>query len=138
MPEQAHRKRGRQAFVPTDKQRQTVQVHRANGDGLATIAGRVGITEKTLRKHFSAELADGHAQVCAAMGAAVVRAGLAGNMYAAKYWLSTHGGPEWRENKRVQIGAFEGAPPVAAGGEARVVVYLPDNGRGDRGNDPDD
>jgi hypothetical protein len=54
---------------------------------------------------------------------------MGGNVHAIKYWLATHGGPEWRLTERHEIGGFDGAPPIAVNGEAKVVVYLPDNGR---------
>src|SRR3954454_11015198 len=44
---------------------------------------------------------------------------------AAKYWLSTHGGPEWRVIEGRRIGSLEGSPPVAVSGDAKVVVFLP-------------
>jgi hypothetical protein len=123
------RDRGQSPFQPTPGQRQTVQVMVGNGEPQPNIARTIGITEKTLGKHFKTELADGHAQVRAAIGGSVVRAALAGNMHAAKYWLSTHGGPEWRIIEGRQIGGFEGAPPIAVTGEGVVHFYLPDNGR---------
>jgi hypothetical protein len=123
------RGRGQPAFDPTEGNRRTVRVLRANGDPLAVIAANIGITEKTLRKHFRAELEDGHGQVRAAMGAAVVKAGLAGNVYAMKYWLSCFGGPEWRVVEARQIGGMEGALPIPITGGEVVHIYLPDNGR---------
>jgi hypothetical protein len=74
----------------------------SNGDTAATVCRSY---EKTLRKYFAVELATGRAQVRAAIGASIVRQALAGNINAARYWLSTHGGPEWRE-----IGGFDVAP----------------------------
>jgi hypothetical protein len=94
---------GRPPFEPTDSQRQIVQVLRSNGIPQRTIAANIGCDVQTLRKHFRVELADGHDQVKAAMGAALVRAGLAGNVGALRYWLSTHGGPEWRTTERREI-----------------------------------
>jgi len=119
---------GHPPFEPAHDQRQLVQVMRANGDTLAIIARNIGIDEKTLRKHFKDELADGHAQVVAAVGASVVKAALAGNIYAAKYWLSTHGGPEWKVIEGRQIGGMPDAPPIAIS-DAKVTIFLPDNGR---------
>jgi len=97
------RPNGRPPFEPTDSQRQIVQILRSNGISQRTIAANIGCDVQTLRKHFRVELADGHVQVVAAMGAALVRAGLAGNVNAIKYWLSTHGGPEWRITERREI-----------------------------------
>ena len=94
---------GRPPFVPTDSQRQIVQVLVANGIAHRVIAANVHCDLKTLKRYFSDELRAGHDQVEAAMGAAIVRAGLAGNIHAAKYWLLTHGGPEWRITERREI-----------------------------------
>jgi hypothetical protein len=44
------------------------------------------------------------------VGAEVVRQALKGNIRAARYWLSTHGGPEWQE-RRVLAG--DPAQPIA-------------------------
>jgi hypothetical protein len=38
------------------------------------------------------------------MGSTVVREGLKGQGWAAKYWLTTHGGPEWRPTENVHHG----------------------------------
>jgi hypothetical protein len=76
---------------------------RAIRAALIAIAANVGCDVKTLKRHFKNELADGHAQVEAAMGAAIVRAGLGGNVYAARFWLATHGGPKWRISEKRKI-----------------------------------
>ena len=60
--EQAPRKRGRPAFRPTIEQRQTVEEMKFCGESENTIARALNIDPDTLRKHFAAELADGHAQ----------------------------------------------------------------------------
>jgi hypothetical protein len=88
-------RRGQRPFEPTPEQRKLVQVLAANDTSQVVIAHNVGprgIDEKTLRKHFAEELANGHGQVVASVGAAVVKAALSDNMHAAKYWLATHGG----------------------------------------------
>jgi hypothetical protein len=123
------KRRGAPPFVPTREQRQTVQVLSANGDPQRVIAKNIGIDEKTLRKHFAEELANGLAHVRAAVGGSVVRAALNGNIYAAKYWLSTHGGPEWRVVEGRVLGGMEDAVPIPVSTDAKVTVYLPDNGR---------
>jgi hypothetical protein len=129
MTQPPRRGRGQPPFEPTPAQRQTVQVLRANGDALPIICRNIGVTEKTLRKHFTEELAGGHAQVVASMGAAVVRAGLNGNVFAMKYWLCTHGGPEWRVVEGRQIGGLPDALPIPIRSEGVVHIFLPDNGR---------
>lgn len=93
------------------------------------IARTVGIDMKTLNKHFRTELAEGKATVVAAIGASVVKAALAGNLFAARYWLSCFGGPQWRVTEDRRIGGLPDTPPIPVGLDAKVVVYLPDNGR---------
>ena len=85
MTQPPRRGRGAPPFQPTQAQRQLVNVMRSHGDTLPIICRNLGISAKTLRKHFPAELADGHEQVKAAIGLSVVRAALKGNVYAAKY-----------------------------------------------------
>jgi hypothetical protein len=121
---------GQPPFEPTPEQRKLVQVLAANGTSQATIARNVGprgIDEKTLRKHFRRELSDGHEQIKAAIGLSVVRAALNGNVYAAKYWLSTHGGPEWRVVEGRTLGGMDNTPPIAVKGDARVIIFSPDD-----------
>jgi hypothetical protein len=127
--------RGRPPFEPTDNQRQLVQVLVSNGISHASIAEQIGVSEPTLRRAFKRELVNGHERIKAAMGAAIVRAGLGGNMFAAKYWLSTHGGPDWKVVEGREIGGLDGAPPLLVNTESKVVIYLPDNGRDKK---PDD
>src|SRR5690348_14143243 len=91
---------GRPPHEPTLGQRNTVQVMVANGNGERVIARAVGIDRSTLRKHYREELRSGRDQVVAAMGAAPVRAGLAGNVHAAWYWLACRGGPSGARHAR--------------------------------------
>lgn len=118
--------------MPTQQQRQNVTVMRANGEALPAIARHIGITEKTLRKHFAVELATGHDTVRAAIGGALVRAAVGGNVHAMKYWLACHGGDAWKMVERREIGGMADGVPIQVSTESKVVVYLPDNGRGDR------
>ena len=110
-------------LVAVPDQQAIIQRMRAlctNGTSLRTIAATladegVQVSHEDVKKIL--------AQIAAAIGGSVVRAALAGNMVAANYWLSTHGG-------------LEDAPPVVVGGEAKVIVFLPDTGR-DKQPDPD-
>lgn len=122
--------RGGPPFEPTPQQRQLVQVLRANGNAVRVISAVVGIDPKTLRKHFRTELRDGHAHIVATLGARLVQLGMAGNVHALKYWLATHGGPEWRVVEGRQIGGLEGGAPIPLDvSTAKVTIYLPSNGR---------
>lgn len=63
-----HAAGGRPAFVPTNKQRQTVDVLVANGKSQRVIALVIGCDRATLRKHFREELRDGREMLVAQMG----------------------------------------------------------------------
>ena len=130
MTTKARRGRGQPAFVPTLKQRQNVAVMRGNGETLAAIAHSIGIDAKTLNKHFANELASGQDTVRQAIGGALVRAAIGGNVNAMRYWLSCRGGEQWRVIERRELGGIPDGLPIPV--ESRVIVYLPDNGRGDR------
>lgn len=56
------RPRGRPPYKPTIEARQTVEEMKFCGESDNTIARALGIDPDTLRKHFSDELTDGHAQ----------------------------------------------------------------------------
>jgi hypothetical protein len=127
----APRGRGRPPHIPTPEQRRLVQVLRSNGTALRVIARNLSLDVTTLRKAYKDELREGHESVVAAVGAAIVQQALNGNVHAAKYWLSTHGGPEWKIVEGRQIGGMPGADPIPIqqSGDSRVVIVLPDNGR---------
>jgi len=44
--------------------------------------------------------------------------------------MTCHGGERWRVTERREIGDIDGAP-ITVNTESKVVVFLPDNGRGD-------
>src|SRR5579864_3212459 len=110
---------GRPSFAPRPDQRQMVQVLRANGVPIDTIARNIGVSKPTLRKYFKEELYHGYEQVKAAMGAALVKAGLGGNVGAQRYWLATQGGEKWRTTEKREIGF---TPP--ADGQASTIPLL--------------
>ena len=92
---------GRPPYEPTEDERFLVSVLHTHGISHQVIAGYVnrnggGIHPKTLRKVFRQELKQARERVKSAMIAAIVRAGVQGNVTAAKYWLSLFGGDEFR------------------------------------------
>jgi hypothetical protein len=117
------KKTGRPAYVPTDEGREIVEMLRANGVDIGVIAKVLRISPSTLHRYYGAELRDGHEMVKAKIGAALVKAALAGNVSAIRTWLIMKGGPEWRMPKWSDD---LGAPDDP--GEA-VHFYLPPNGR---------
>ncbi len=94
---------GRPPFMPTRDQRNLVKTLVSNGNGERVIAELPGVDRKTLRKHFREELRTGREHVLAMVGAAVVESAISGNVLAQKYWLATHGGPEWKEKSQIEV-----------------------------------
>ena len=126
--EERKHKGGNPPFVPTPADRLMVQILAANGTPQDVICrnihrqkGDAGIDEKTLRKCFRTELDMGYADTLARMGSTVVREGLKGQGWAAKYWLTTHGGPEWRPTENVHHGL---TPEAQAAGNSLVAPVL--------------
>lgn len=110
------------AFEPTDQHREIVTTLSANSTPRAIIAKLLGISLSTLEKYFRQDILDGKAQITARVGLAVVREALAGNMAAARYWLTTHGGPEWKTKDAYQPDRDEESSGV-------IHFFLPKNGR---------
>lgn len=94
--EATRNKGGRPEHEVTQRNRTLVQVMHAHGIPHHIIAYSLGITANTLRKHYREDLRDARLKVEAAMGAVIVQAARNGQWGAAKYWLQTHGGPQWR------------------------------------------
>lgn len=124
-------KGGRPRFQPTRQQRRLVQIMAANGTSQEIMANNILWSEdnprpidlKTLRKAFRAELDYGYAQTVAHMGVAIVNQGLNGNIAAARYWMQTHGGDEWRVTENIRHGLTSDTP--AQGLVAPVLVIQP-------------
>lgn len=83
--------RGRPEFVATDEDREKVRVLKAGGMSNEAIAEAIGISEPTLRKHFSFDLEMGAAKVTADILMARYRAAMGGNVTAQNKWLDTAG-----------------------------------------------
>lgn len=128
----AKKPRGQPSHEPTAEHRDMVRVLIANGVAHSIIAEMLGISLNTFKKHYKAERKTGFERVKAAIGAAVVRSAMSGNIAAQKYWLGTHGGPEWRVPKEEQGGEL--IDPVTGNlienrGEDPWVIMMPENGR---------
>lgn len=126
------RSRGQPEFVPTAEQRLMVQIMAANGTPQDVIARNIhrqkgdgGIAEKTLRRAFRQELDCGYADTLSRMGSVVVREGLKGQGWAAKYWLTTHGGDDWKPTENVRHGLTPEATASGHGLVAPVLVIQP-------------
>lgn len=104
-------KGGRPPFQPTDEQRRLVEVMSAGGFQQDAIAYAIGISDDTLRKYFSTEIAAGGSKA---------HAMVVGNLYrqatkddprataAAIFWAKTRLG--WKEPQQVELSGPDGGP----------------------------
>lgn len=96
---EAKRSRGRPPFVPTDRDRKQVRMLAAMGLMVEEIARVIGVTDKTLQKHFEDELAVGPSEATANVAQALYKQAvdpLKPNVTAAIFWLKARAG--WRDN----------------------------------------
>ena len=107
--------RGRPEFVVTDEDREKVRVLKAGGMSNEAIAEAIGISEPTLRKHFSLDLEVGAAKVTADVLMARYRAAMGGNVSAQNKWLEAAGAipPKPRKAKEKPVGKKEAAQAEA-------------------------
>ena len=97
---------GRTLHAPTDAQRQTVQLHTTVGTIQPVIAQLLGITEKTLRKHYRDELDLSRAKANATIGGALFNKAKGGDTAAMIFWMKTQAG--WRETMVVDNTSSDG------------------------------
>jgi len=96
----------KQPHKPTDAQRQTVQLHTTVGTIQPVIAQLLGITEKTLRKHYREELDLSRAKANATIGGALFNKAKGGDTAAMIFWMKTQAG--WRETMVVDNTSSDG------------------------------
>lgn len=82
---------GRPEYAATDEEREKVRVLKAGGMTNVAIAEAIGISEPTLRKHFSSELDRATAKVRAEMLMARYHAAKGGNVQAQNKMLELVG-----------------------------------------------
>lgn len=127
LPPESKDKHGRlEQYQINDEDRRMVQVLASNAVSEEIMAKLLRIAKRTLNKYYRQEIIDGRALITARMGFALVKEGLAGNVAAQRYWLGTHGGPEWRMPKEDQLmpDVFDSQRP-----RATVHFYMPPNYR---------
>ena len=107
--------RGRPEYVATDEEREKVRVLKAGGMSNEAIAEAIGISEPTLRKHFSFDIEIGAAKVTADILMARYRAAIGGNVSAQNKWLDAAGAvpPKGRKAKDPKPGKKEAAQTEA-------------------------
>ena len=99
--------RGMPLHKPTDATRKTVKIHATVGTIQPVIAQLLGITEKTLRKHYRDELDVSKAKANATIGGALFNKALRGDTTAMIFWMKTQAG--WREKSDVNLISEDGS-----------------------------
>ncbi len=87
----AKKGRGRPEYVPTDEDREKVQILRAQGMSKEAIAAAVGIHHETLTKHFSVDMECAVAKRTAEVMMARYRSAIGGNVSAQNKFLELAG-----------------------------------------------
>lgn len=95
------RKPGQQPHEPTDEKRRVVDALMAAGIKEDTIARYVGITGKTLRKYYRAELDAGGEFAHARVAMTAFEKAVAGEGAFTFFWLKTRAG--WRETTHLEV-----------------------------------
>lgn len=80
------------AHKPTDDTRKSVKAMAAYGIPHLDISTAVGITTKTLRKHYRAELDVGHINANAQVVGSLFKLAIGGNVTAAIFWTKARMG----------------------------------------------
>lgn len=100
-------RKGRPKFEPSDKDRAVVKAMTGYGICQDEVARVVGVSDKTLRKHFKAELATAATEANAAVAQSMFQMATKGKqVLAGIFWLKARAG--WRET--VQVEGPGGAP----------------------------
>ncbi len=106
-PPPPKRSAGRPRYEPTDKDRGTVVLMIGAGIAQPIIAQCIGITEKTLRRHYRSELDISYAKILAEIAGMLITKARNRDLAAQIFYLQTHG---WVKSERL-------IPVDAAGNE---------------------
>jgi predicted transcriptional regulator len=102
------RPNGRPNHAPTPEQRQLCELAAVIGTTHHDIAQLLGITTKTLLKHYRKELDLGKTRANVKVGGALYNAAVKGNTSAQIFWMKAQAG--WREVNRVEHANADGKP----------------------------
>jgi hypothetical protein len=87
--------------APTAEQRKLVQTMAAAGIQSEAICLVMGVSGKTLRKHYRAELDTAVTRANAMVASSLYMKAIKGNVVAQIFWLKTRAG--WKEPERIQV-----------------------------------
>jgi hypothetical protein len=86
---------GRPAYAPSDEERRKVKALAAYGNTQDEIAGVIGMSARSLRKHFREELDRGVVEANSQVSQSLFKEAVNGNVTAAIFWLKCRA--KWRE-----------------------------------------
>lgn len=96
------------AHKPDDETREQVRNYAIVGTPQEDIAAALGVSEKTLRKHYRDELDFAATEATANVGGALYRNAMSGNVAAQIFWMKTRAG--WRETERLEVTGKDETP----------------------------
>ena len=83
---------------------------RATGVPPAEIATQIGVSERSLRRHFAAEMAHGKASIVARVSVTLVQKALKGDNACMFFYLRAHGGAAWNAPQKHEHAGPDGQP----------------------------
>jgi hypothetical protein len=97
----------RPPYEPSEQDRKTVRAMTAYGITQEQLITVLGITSKTLRKHFRKELNTAAIEANAQVAGSLFRKASAGDVISMIFWLKTRAG--WKEPPQ-EVGGIDGNP----------------------------
>ena len=95
-------------YKPTDDDRKKVQAMVSFGIPLENVAKIIGVTRKTLSKHFKEEIATASDKAIAAVAGKLYNKAMKGDNACMMFFLKTRG--KWRETNRTELTGADGEP----------------------------
>lgn len=99
---------GRPQHQPTQEQLQIAELAAVVGIPHHDIAELLGISTKTLLKHYPSQLKLGKIRATVKVGGSLYNAAIKGNTAAQIFWMKAQAG--WREVNRIDLGNADGKP----------------------------
>ena len=94
--------------IPTDEQRRLVDTTSGLGLPHEQIAALIGIDDKTLRKHYRAELDEGKAKASSQIAKTLYNKALGGDTTALIWWTKSQ--MRWSETVKQELTGSDGSP----------------------------
>lgn len=89
-----------------------------------------GIDPKTLRKYFQADMTDGREHLITSLKAQIVQQAMNGSTRATTWLLERLDPEQFAPRYTLPLGTAGSVPLIEGSVDAKVEIYLPDNGRG--------